>query len=68
VVLHEADAPVLAGEVAVTGARSEIFRKCRAIRLEAGRVDVRDVVGDDIDLVAQRHLPRQADKKCILHR
>jgi hypothetical protein len=64
VVLNETDAAVFAGEFAVAGARPEIFGKRRGVGLEAGRVDV----GDDVDLVARRHLSRQADEKRILHR
>ena len=38
------------------------------VGLEGGGVDIGDVVGDDVELVTERHLPRQADEKCILHR
>jgi hypothetical protein len=31
-------------------------------------VSVLAMFGDDVELVAQRHLPRQADEKRILHR
>ena len=31
-------------------------------------IDVGDVVGDDVELAAERHLPRKPNEKGILHR
>ena len=46
----------------------QIFLEQRLVGLVAVGVDVRDVVGDDIHLPFQRHLPRKSDEKRILHR
>ena len=47
--------------------RHEVFAKARRARLEAVGGDVRHVVGDDVELTAERHLARQADEKRVLH-
>ena len=58
-VLDIADGAVKAApEVVFMGARLQIFLEQRLVGLVAGRIDVRDVVGDDIHLPFQRHLPR----------
>jgi hypothetical protein len=44
------------------------FGEHRAVGLEAGGVDVGDIVGDDVELALQRGLPRQANKKRVVHR
>ena len=44
------------------------FLEHRAVGLEAGGVEVGDVVGDHVQLALQRDLARQSDQKCILHR
>src|SRR5580698_9210477 len=67
-ILHEADFAVAAGEFLVGGARHQIFAERRLVGLEAGGVDIGDVVGDDVELMTERHLPRQADEKGVLHR
>ncbi len=67
-VLHEADAPVVAGEFVVARARHQKFVEHRVVGLVAGGVDVGDVVGDDVELAPEHDLPRQSDEKSILHR
>ena len=67
-VLDVADAAVAADEVVFVRARHQIFLEQRRVGLEAGGVDVRDVVGDDIELPFQHRLPRKSDEKRILHR
>src|SRR5580700_108325 len=67
-VLHVADLPVAAAEALVAGARHQKFAERRVVGLESRGVDIGDVVGDDVELMTERHLPRQADEKGILHR
>src|SRR5580700_2867598 len=67
-ILHEADAPIAAGKLLIGRVRHQKFAERRLVGLEAGGVDIGDVVGDDVELVTERHLPRQADEKGILHR
>ena len=67
-VLHEGDAAVGVREIVFMRRRAQIFLEQRPVGLEAGRVDVGDVVGNDIHLPFQRHLPRKSDEKRILHR
>ena len=67
-VLDVADAAVASDEVVFVRARHQIFLKQRLVGLEAGGVDVRDVVGDDVQLPFQHGLPRKSDEKRILHR
>jgi hypothetical protein len=55
---HIAEAAVGALEIVMVRAGGEIFLKQRFVGLVASRVDVGDVVGDDIHLPFQRHLPR----------
>src|SRR5262249_22792468 len=50
------------------GHRHEVFMEDIAVRLEPGGVQVGHVVGDDIELPLQRHLPRKADQETVLHR
>ena len=45
--------------------RHQMFLEHVAVGLEAGRVQVGDVVGDDVELALQRHLPRQSDEKAF---
>ena len=65
---HVADGAVLADEVVFVRAGFQKFLKQRLVGLEAVGVDVRDVVGDDIHLPFQHHLPRKSDEKRVLHR
>jgi hypothetical protein len=67
-VLDVADAAVAADEVVFVRARLQIFLEQRTVGLVARRVDVRDVVGNDIQLPFQRRLPRKSDEKRVLHR
>jgi hypothetical protein len=67
-VLDVADAAVAADEVVFVRAGRQIFLKQRIVGLVARRVDVRDIVGDDIQLPLQRGLPRKSDEKRVLHR
>ncbi len=67
-VFDESDAPILAGESLIAGPRHEVFLEHRVVGLVARGVDVRDVVGDDVEFMRERHLPRQADEKGVLHR
>jgi hypothetical protein len=55
---HVADAAVAAEEIVLVRARGQIFVEQRLVGLVAGGVDVGDIVGDDIHLPFQRHLPR----------
>ena len=57
-VLDEAQAAVAADEVVFVRARHQVFLEQRAVGLETVGVDVRDVVGNDIHLPFQHHLPR----------
>jgi len=50
------------------GAGPQECGKDDAVGLEAGRVDVGDVVGNDVELALQRGLPRQSYDKCVVHR
>ncbi len=52
-----ADGPVPADEIVFVRARIQVFLKQRLVGLVAVGVDVRDVVGDDIHLSFQHHLP-----------
>src|SRR5262249_18530782 len=65
---HEAQAAVGAGEAIRAGHRHEVFLEDVAVRLEPGGVQVGHIVGDDIELPLQRHLPRKADQETVLHR
>ena len=47
--------------------RHQIFAEARVARLESVRRDVRHVVGDHVELTAERRLTRQADEKRVLH-
>ena len=67
-VLHEGYPTIPAGEVVFMGRGAQIFLKQRPLGLEAGGVDIRDVVRDDVHLPTKRHLPRQSDEKHVLHR
>src|SRR6185503_11873946 len=67
-VLHEGDAAIGALKIVFMRGRAQIFLEQRPVGLEAGRVDVGNVVGNDIHLPFQRHLPRKSDEKHILHR
>ncbi len=67
-VLDVADAAVAADEIVFVGARHQIFLEQRGIGLEARGVDVRNVVGDDVELPLEHRLPRKSDEKRILHR
>src|SRR5262249_13789574 len=49
-------------------ARHEIAAEQGIVGLVAIGVDIGDVVGDDVELMRERDLPRQADEKRILHR
>ncbi len=67
-VLHIADPAVGPLEIVLMRARVQIFLEQHALGLEAGGVDVRNVVGDDVELPLQHHLPRKSDEKGVLHR
>jgi hypothetical protein len=47
--------------------RHQVLAKARVARLEPVGGDVRHVVGDDVELTAERGLTRQADEKRVLH-
>ena len=65
---HEADGAIPADEVVFTRAGLQVFLKQRLVGFVTVGVNVRDVVGDDIHLSLQHHLPRKSDEKRILHR
>jgi len=67
-VLDVIDAPIAAAERLIAGAGHEVLPKHRVIGLEARGIDIGDIVGNDVELMGERHLPRQADEKRILHR
>jgi hypothetical protein len=67
-VLDEADAAVASHEIVFVRARGQKFLEQRTVVLVASRIDVRDVVGDDVELPFQDRLPRKSDEKRILHR
>ena len=56
-VLHERDTAIAAHEIVFVRRGPEIFLEQRPVGLEAVGVDVGDVVGDDIHLPFQHHLP-----------
>ncbi|MGY3103972.1 hypothetical protein ACVWW7_000599 [Bradyrhizobium sp. LM6.9] len=56
-VLHIGDPAVGAGEIVLTRVRVEVLLEQRMVGLEAVGIGVGDVVGDDIHLPFQRHLP-----------
>jgi hypothetical protein len=56
-VLHERDAAVGGDEIVLVRVRRQIFLEQGAVGLVAGGVDVGDVVGDDVHLPFQHHLP-----------
>jgi len=45
-----------------------MFLEDHTVGLEAGGVDIRDVVGDDVEFALKRDLPRQSDERTVLHR
>jgi hypothetical protein len=45
-----------------------VFVENDVVGLEAGRVQVRDVVRHDIEFARKRDLPRQSDERGVLHR
>jgi hypothetical protein len=65
-VLHEAHPAQRAGRLVVR-AGLQVLGEHRAVGLEAGGVQVRDVVGDDFELASQHSLPRQANENRVLH-
>jgi len=67
-VLDEANAAVASHEVVFVRARLQKFLKQRVIGFVTRRVDVGDVVGDDVQLPFQYRLPRKSDQKRVLHR
>jgi hypothetical protein len=67
-ILHEGDFAVGAPELVIARARHQEFFEDCGIGLEAGGVEIRDIVRHHVEFATQRHLPRQPDEKCILHR
>jgi hypothetical protein len=65
---HEAQAAIGRRELVGAGGRIDEFLEHVAVGLEAGRVHVGDIVGDDVELSLQHHLPRETDEKVVLHR
>ena len=63
-VQHELDR---LGRAEGLGRRLGRFAHHQALDLEAGGVGVGDVVRDDVELAAQRHLTRQADIEGVVH-
>ena len=62
-VLHEADAAVVAAKLVRARDRHQVFVEDDVVGLEAGGVQVRDVVRDDVELALKRDLPRQSDER-----
>src|SRR5262249_54426466 len=63
----EAELPVPRRHIVRAGERHQILLEDRAIRLVAGGVDVGEVVGDGLQLAAERDLARESEQKGILH-
>src|SRR6185312_16543332 len=67
-ILHIGRAAIGALEIVFMRARGQIFLEQHVVGLEAVAVDVREVVGNHVEMTLECRLSRKSDEKRILHR